>query len=105
MSEYKVPTWMIEKAAKIFSVTGQSIKTIEELGELTQAIAKHENFPTLENQLRVLEEIADVRNMLDQYQFNYGIHDDQVNIVRKEKLRRLENILNQNDTSELRKTV
>ncbi len=49
-----------------FSKQHQVLKTMEECGELVQALAKWTNNPSTENRANVLEEMADVRIMLEQ---------------------------------------
>lgn len=44
----------------------QAVKCMEECGELTQALAKWHDKPTLENKERVQEELADVLMMVTQ---------------------------------------
>ena len=51
----------------------QTIKAMEELAELIQALAKGD----IEN---IKEEIADVRVMLEQIEYLYGISDDAITL-------------------------
>lgn len=69
----------------------QTIKTIEELAELIQALAKGD----IEN---IKEEIADVRVMLEQIEYLYGISDDAITLRMCAKLwRQLERMEGEND--------
>ena len=69
----------------------QTIKTIEELAELIQALAKGD----IEN---IKEEIADVRVMLEQIEYLYGISDDVITLRMCAKLwRQLERMYGKND--------
>ena len=51
----------------------QTIKAIEELAELIQALAKGDTD-------NIKEEIADVRVMLEQIEYLYGISDDAITL-------------------------
>ena len=69
----------------------QTIKAIEELAELIQALAKGD----IEN---IKEEIADVRVMLEQIEYLYGISDDAITLRMCAKLwRQLERMEGEND--------
>ena len=69
----------------------QTIKAIEELAELIQALAKGD----IEN---IKEEIADVRVMLEQIEYLYGISDDAITLRMCAKLwRQLERMEGKND--------
>ena len=69
----------------------QTIKAIEELAELIQALAKGDT----EN---IKEEIADVRVMLEQIEYLYGISDDAITLRMCAKLwRQLERMEGEND--------
>ena len=69
----------------------QTIKAIEELAELIQALAKGD----IEN---IKEEIADVRVMLEQIEYLYGISDDEITLRMCAKLcRQLERMEGEND--------
>ena len=54
----------------------QTIKAIEELAELIQALAKGD----IEN---IKEEIADVRVMLEQIEYLYGISEDAITVPKR----------------------
>ncbi|TGK36240.1 hypothetical protein [Leptospira andrefontaineae] len=92
MSNFKVPESVILKAREVFSPAGQRVKVCEELAELIQAISKFTIHPCSDNKRKIIEEMADVRNMMDQLQHDLGIHDDEIDIVREEKIRRLEQL-------------
>ena len=69
----------------------QTIKAMEELAELIQALAKGD----IEN---IKEEIADVRVMLEQIEYLYGISDDAITLRMCAKLwRQLERMEGEND--------
>lgn len=78
----------LEDIIKHYGREHQQLKAVEEMAELTQAIAKHLNAddpigPTLEN---VKEELADVKVMVDQLLIIYG--EDNVLEIVKEKIER-----------------
>lgn len=69
----------------------QTIKAMEELAELIQALAKGD----LEN---IKEEIADVRVMLEQIEYLYGISDEAITLRMCAKLwRQFERMYGKND--------
>ena len=69
----------------------QTIKAIEELAELIQALAKGD----IEN---IKEEIADVRIMLEQIEYLYGISEDAITLRMCAKLwRQWERMYGKND--------
>ena len=69
----------------------QTIKAIEELAELIQALAKGDT----EN---IKEEIADVRVMLEQIEYLYGVSDDEITLRMCAKLwRQLERMERENE--------
>lgn len=64
------------KAIEVYTKENQVIKTLEEIGELAQALSKwllcQSIFPPLELKKNVKEEIADVQIMLDQLKMIFG---------------------------------
>lgn len=69
----------------------QTVKAIEELAELIQALAKGD----IEN---IKEEIADVRVMLEQIEYLYGISEDAITLRMGAKLwRQFERMYGKND--------
>ena len=62
-----------KEIADYYGKEHQTIKAIEELAELIQALAKGD----IEN---IKEEIADVRVMLEQIEYLYGISDDAITL-------------------------
>ena len=73
----------LKEIANTFGKEAQTIKAIEELSELIQALSKEINYKG--NSENIAEEMADVQIMLYQLQFFYGNLD--MNIV-KEKIKR-----------------
>lgn len=65
-----------KKAIEVYTKENQVIKTLEEIGELTQALSKwllcQSSFPPPELKQNVKEEVADVQIMLDQMQMIFG---------------------------------
>lgn len=65
-----------KKAIEVYTKENQVIKCLEELGELSQALAKwllcQSIFPPSELKKHVLEEVADVQIMLDQMKMIFG---------------------------------
>ncbi|MBS5001084.1 hypothetical protein [Holdemania filiformis] len=62
---------------------------IEEMAELIQAINKFRRKPEKETMQGVVEEIADVEIMLDQYKQIYGITETEIDLLKNQKLDRL----------------
>ena len=63
----------IEKAAiEKYGEFWQAVKAVEEMGELTQALAKWMHRPTIENRKAVMEELADVTIMTEQMHLIFG---------------------------------
>lgn len=64
------------KAIEVYTKENQVIKTLEEIGELAQALSKwllcQSSFPPPELKKNVKEEIADVQIMLDQLKMIFG---------------------------------
>lgn len=65
-----------KKAIEVYTKENQVIKTLEELGELTQALSKwllcQSIFPPAELKANVKSEVADVQIMLDQMRMIFG---------------------------------
>ena len=81
----------IKAIADHYGKEHQTIKAMEELAELIQALAKGD----IEN---IKEEIADVRVMLEQLEYLYGISDDEITSRMCAKLcRQLERMEREND--------
>ena len=81
----------IKAIADYYGKEHQTIKAIEELAELIQALAKGD----IEN---IKEEIADVRVMLEQIEYLYGVSDDEITLRMCAKLwRQLERMECEND--------
>ena len=81
----------IKAIADYYGKEHQTIKAIEELAELIQALAKGD----IEN---IKEEIADVRVMLEQIEYLYGISGDAITLRMCAKLwRKLERMEGEND--------
>lgn len=57
----------------------QTIKAMEELAELIQALAKGDTY-------NIKEEIADVRVMLEQIEYLYGISEEEITLRMYAKL-------------------
>lgn len=77
-------------AVMVYGVTHQTVKAMEELGELTQALAK--GVCEGPDHAHIAEEIADVEIMLEQLKVCYPCAE-QVRGIRRFKLERLEKTL------------
>ena len=79
-------------AVECFGEGHQIIKAMEELGELTQALAKWDNGDPVTGD--VCEEIGDVEIMIEQMKIIMGPgYADYLNRKKAEKMRRLEEIV------------
>lgn len=81
---------ILHEAIEHFGDRKQLVKSLEELGELTQAIAKYFDDPSEKNRENIKEEMADVSITLSQVMIITGITTHQVAKVKADKLDRLE---------------
>lgn len=85
----------VKEIANHFGIRNQSIKTMEECSELIQAIAKFtiDGYPLY----NLVEELADVRIMIDQMEYlldcSYGCEE-----IRKQKIDRTLNRIKKENT-------
>lgn len=84
-----------KRAIEAYGKEAQLKMAIEEMAELTQAICK--SFRGKENLDNIIEEIADVEIMLAQLKLIYKLKKNEVVLKKVEKLRRLEEQLNNAD--------
>lgn len=94
----KLNTEIYKKAIKKFGSYKQTLKTIEELSELIQAIITFNiseciNVDIDDEMYFIYEEIADVEIMLEQLKLIFDCYDT-VNTIKKQKLERLEKLIN-----------
>ena len=95
---------LYQKALSKWGVSSQLLMLFEEMGELMQAISKFDRF--FDTQWRdvhrenLIDEIADVKIMLEQLQVMSKISDQEVNLIRETKLNRLKDILERRERSE-----
>ena len=76
-------------AINVYGAEAQINQGIEEMAELIQAVNKFRRKPGKETMQGVVEEIADVEIMLDQYKQIYGITETEIDLLKKQKLDRL----------------
>lgn len=79
----------IALAIEKYGIEAQSRVAMEECAELIQAINKCLRYPTAQSRSRLIEEIADVRIMIDQLCHIYDISETDVGGVQIEKIERL----------------
>lgn len=84
-----------KRAIEAYGKDAQLKMAIEEMAELTQAICK--SFRGKDNLDNIIEEIADVEIMLAQLKLIYKLNKNEVLVKKVEKLRRLEERLNNVD--------
>lgn len=75
----------IMRIASFYGDRRQRIKAMEELAELIQALAKYSIGQPKDD---IVEEIADVEIMLEQLKFLLSISDEEINTMKKYKIRR-----------------
>lgn len=80
---------ILKNAIGTFGTEMQTDVAIEEMAELTKALVKHIRYPGLETWQNIVEEIADVKIMLDQLTIIHNIKDAEIQKVRAEKIARL----------------
>lgn len=84
-----------KRAIEAYGKDAQLKMCIEEMAELMQAICK--SFRGVDNLDNIIEEIADVEIMLAQLKLIYKLNKNEVLVKKVEKLRRLEEQLNNAD--------
>jgi NTP pyrophosphatase (non-canonical NTP hydrolase) len=80
-----------DKALQSFGVRSQLLKTMEECGELTQAIAKYLQYPDTTDMEHILEETVDVMIMVSQVSRIF--HHDKVDAMIAQKITRLKRLI------------
>ena len=79
-----------KEALDFWGFDPQSLMLLEEMGELTKAICKYRRFgceqTNVEIKNNLLEEIADVHNMIDQMELYFG--KEEITKIRLNKLKR-----------------
>lgn len=81
---------MIDKDLKTIAdyfKSKQVMKLVEEMSELTIAIAKLSNNDSIENSVNVVEEMADVEIVLEQLKYLFGVQQE-IEIIKKQKIDR-----------------
>lgn len=79
----------ITRAILIFGCKNQTMQTIEELMELQHALFENVHRGT-NNRGNIVEEVADVEIMLTQIKQIYGISEQELNVVKDHKIKRLD---------------
>lgn len=83
---------ILKRAIEVYGIKRQTMKCIEEVGELLQAVSKYEFATDLEEKRKALdhlqEEIADCCIMLEQMKMMYGEREVTKKIM--EKIERLD---------------
>lgn len=78
-----------------YGIKGQTLMLAEECAELVKACSKavriedHEDVGFSNILDAMAEEIADVKVMIEQMQYYYGISEDRIELIMEEKLKRL----------------
>lgn len=93
---HKEITDTYKQAIETYGVRAQKLMAIEEMSELTKEVCK--DFRGKLNREHLIEEMADVLNMLDQMLLLYKISGEEVGLMRIKKVERLkERLEKQND--------
>jgi len=79
---------LIHAAIEVFGREHQTLKAIEEMAELTQAIIKCESKPSMDRLSDLHDEISDVQITLDQLKIIYG-YDPVEELSKRDKLEEL----------------
>jgi len=88
---------ILQKALNVYGIQSQTLMLAEECAEVVKAASKlvrNKNFKSSELINCLVEEIADVRIMLNQMRIYYEIPDEQIDQVVAYKIGRLEKNLN-----------
>jgi len=73
--------------------TSQIIMAIEELNELSVELCHQLRANKPHDVIKIIEELTDVKLMLDQIQFIFNISDGKLNNMRHKKIQRLKKLL------------
>ena len=78
----------LQKIADHYGKDAQAVQCAEELCELSCAILQYRKRKGRKELAKVMEEMADVENMLPQMKYLYGIGSDFIEELRQEKVDR-----------------
>lgn len=85
---------ILEKAIEKYGDKNQLLKTIEELNELSRALARFLIDDNIYNYANVAEEIVDVKIMLEQAIVILNLGGETLDSIKQEKINRLKQNLN-----------
>lgn len=85
---------ILEKAIEKYGDKNQLLKTIEELNELSRALARFLIDDNIYNYSNVAEEIVDVKIMLEQAIVILNLGGETLDSIKQEKINRLKQNLN-----------
>ena len=85
---------ILEKAIEKYGDKNQLLKTIEELNELSRALARFLIDGNIYNYANVIEEITDVKIMLEQAIVILNLGSETLDSIKQEKIDRLKQNLN-----------
>jgi len=80
---------MYRKIIGHFGADKQILKSMEELSELIQALARHQVEPSEANLYNIKEEIADCTIMIMQLCIIYNIKESEISFIKETKLARV----------------
>ncbi|MDO8609574.1 MAG: hypothetical protein Q7R95_03420 [bacterium] len=86
--------YLFKVCLDVWSKSNQEDMVIEEMSELTKAILKQRRKPSIENNNKILEEIADVDLMIDQMKYIYRRYKPEIYKIKQKKIDRLKGIIN-----------
>jgi NTP pyrophosphatase (non-canonical NTP hydrolase) len=86
---------LYKEALSTWGVSSQLMMAIEEMSELTKEICKYKRFQEKEHNYResIKEEIADVLIMIEQLKYIFKYTNEDIDLVKQNKLNKLENYL------------
>ena len=79
-----------EKAISRWGLNNQCVKACEEMGELTQVLAKYATTSDAELREHILEEIQDVEILIKQLKLGFEFTEDELLMMRARKVCKLE---------------
>lgn len=86
---------LYQRAVEVWGQEAQVHQSIEEMAELTVVLshATRQTAPRKVTTAEIIEELADVRLMIEQVMFIFGLSEEDVSEVEELKLKRLKEIL------------
>lgn len=85
---------LYQQALEKWGIDSQCMMAIEEMSELTKELSKFKRYGPKYHIQNIKEEIADVTIMLEQLKLIFKFSEEDIDIIKQQKLNRLEEYLN-----------